>query len=308
MIIKAPPIGVSGQFRMVVSSDAEMQDVKHDTGYFDNLITDVGMNRMGTTNIDNVLTLVGRFGVGSGSAVPQFSDTALGNVVAQSSQNPTIVSETSEYLRGYSEAVLRYQFPQGAAAGNLSEIGMRAGDEQWSRALILNALGAPTTLTVLPTDFLTCFYSIRFSIPKVDAVYNIDVDYGEDGIVPTLVTCRPLGANSTLTNGWVIRSGRPASGSSGLRAHTGALVDPTATILSGPIGYVPNSVFEPYIQNSFQKYTTLKAGLADINSSNLRSFQNNTLPGNWQIEFDPPLVKNNTHTMDLTFGVSWARA
>lgn len=88
MNIKLPAVRLGGRFRAVVSKDAECKQVVDDTGFFDNLITNTGMNRVGevTTNspstIDSFRNLCGRFVVGSGSAEPQFTDTALQNPVA----------------------------------------------------------------------------------------------------------------------------------------------------------------------------------------------------------------------------------
>src|SRR5690606_3150722 len=216
MNIKLPSVRLGGQFRLVVSKDAECKKVVKDTGFFDNLITNTGMNRIGevTTNrggsIEAFRILCGRFVVGSGSAEPQFTDTALQNPVAFASADVVLNNESSNYDRGWYEITVRHQFEQGQAAGNLSEIGIQhtsTSGPLWSRALILDGQGNPTTITVLPDDFLTCYYTLRIMIPKEDAVFNIDVDYGEDGIVPTVVTGRPLNANSSnVGDGWGLQT------------------------------------------------------------------------------------------------------
>src|SRR5690554_1835389 len=216
MNIMLPAVRLGGRFRAVVSKDAECKQVVEDTGFFDNLITNTGMNRVGevTTNSGNTLNgfiaLCGRFVVGSGSAEPQFTDTALQNPVAFASANPVLDNESSSYERGWYEITVRHQFGQGEAAGNLSEIGIQhtsSSGPLWSRALILDGQGNPTTITVLPDDFLTCYYTLRIMIPKEDAVFNIDVDYDEDGIVPTVVTGRPLEAdNSNPMSGWGLQT------------------------------------------------------------------------------------------------------
>ena len=318
MNIKMPTTALSGQFRMVVSEDAEMERVKHDTGFFDNLITDVGMNRVGTTSLDsfsvNVFpNLCGRFVVGSGSATPAFTDTALQNPVAFASSDPVLDNESSNYERGWYEITVRHQFGQGQAAGNLSEIGIQhtsTSGPLWSRALILDGAGNPTTITVLPDDFLTCYYTLRIMIPKEDAVFNIDVDYDEDGIVPTVVTGRPLNANnSSISAGWGLQTAA-ISNRAYLQFYTGGLADPTASNPLGSTAASSTNTFStvPYVTNSFERYVTRTNGLNEHNSQELRTARVNALMGAWQIEFDPPLQKNNTQTMQVTFGYSWARA
>jgi len=312
MRIKAPELSLEGQFRVVVSSDPDLANVTQDTGWFSNLITDVGLNRIGSYDSSTSSGILGRFVLGAGSAQPQPADTALQIPIVRAPADFTEDSSTSSYEDGYAQYVYRYQFGQGVAQGNLSEIGLQVdsnGGPLWSRALILNAAGEPTTITVLDTDFLTVYYSLRVYIPKTDAAYNIDVDYDEEGIVPTVATCRPLNANSAaLSNAtsWRFQTFRAAAG----RFKNGGLAEATA---SSPLGSdagttVSSPTKKPYVEGSYEMWITHRAGLNDANSDTLRSFPVNSMLGSWQVEFDPPLRKNNTHTMDLTFGISWARA
>lgn len=318
MNIMLPAVRLGGRFRAVVSKDAECKQVVEDTGFFDNLITNTGMNRVGevTTNAQasaqSFSALCGRFVVGSGSAEPQFTDTALQNPVAFASANPVIESESSNYDRGWYEITVRHQFGQGQAAGNLSEIGIQhtsTSGPLWSRALILDGQGDPTTITVLPDDFLTCYYTLRIMIPKEDFIFNIDADYGEDGIVPIVVTGRPLGADgASPTLGWGLQTAAPIWGY--FQFYTGGLAAPTA---NNPLGSAIGSQTAdfsvvPYVTDSFERYVTRTNGLNEHNSQELRTARLAALMGYWQIEFDPPLQKDNTQTMQVTFGYSWARA
>lgn len=319
MNIMLPPMRLGGRFRLVTSKDAECKQVVEDTGFFDNLITNTGMNRVGevTTNTDTTImafsSLCGRFVVGSGSATPQFTDTALQNPVAFASANPVLDNESSNYDRGWYEITVRHQFGQGQAAGNLSEIGIQhtsASGPLWSRALILDGSGNPTAITVLPDDFLTCYYTLRIMIPKEDAVFNIDVDYDEDGIVPTVVTGRPLAANSsTPADGWGL-STAITSNLAFLQFYTGGLAVPTAIQPLGSAIGSQTTTFSnvPYVTDSFERYITRTNSLNQHNSQELRTARLAALMGRWQIEFNPPLQKDNTQTMQVTFGYSWARA
>lgn len=320
MNIKMPTTALSGQFRAVVSEDAAGERVKHDTGFFDNLITDVGMNRVGivTTGAADSMgafsVLCGRFVVGSGSATPAFTDTALVAPVAFASAEPGLDSQSSSYERGWYEITVRHQFGQGQAAGNLSEIGIQhtsLSGPLWSRALILDGAGNPTTITVLPSDFLTCYYTLRIMIPQDDAVFNIDVDYDEDGIIPTVVTARPLAANSSSsTNGWGLQTAATSGSRAGLQFFSGGLAMPTANDpLGSKVANETNSfTVVQYVTDSHQRFLTRTNGLNEHNSQELRTARLDALMGRWQIEFNPPLQKNNTQTMQLTFGYSWARA
>src|SRR5690554_2606082 len=319
MNIMLPAVKLGGRFRLVTSKDAECKQVVEDTGFFDNLITNTGMNRIGEVNTNTTVTgsafntLCGRFVVGSGQTPPAFTDTALQAPVAFASANPVVDSESSSYDRGWFEMTVRHQFGLGEAAGNLSEIGIQhtsASGPLWSRALILDGQGDPTTITVLPDDFLTCYYTLRIMIPKVDAVFNIDVDYDEDGIVPTVVTGRPLSANDSNTvQGWGLQTAITSTFAD-LHFYTGGLAAPTASNpLGSTIGSRTTSFSNiPYVTDNFERYITRTNGLSEHNSQNLRTARLSALMGEWQIEFDPPLQKDNTQTMQVTFGYSWARA
>lgn len=222
-------------------------------------------------------------------------------------------NESSNYERGWYEITVRHQFGQGQAAGNLSEIGIQSGSASgplWSRALILDGQGDPTTITVLPDDFLTCYYTLRIMIPKEDAVFNIDVDYDEDGIVPTVVTGRPVRANNSASvQGWGLQTAITST-TAYLQFYTGGLAAPTATSPLGSTAATRTASFSaiPYVTDSFERYITRTNSLSQQNSQNLRTAQLDALMGCWQIEFDPPLQKDNTQTMEVTFGYSWARA
>lgn len=327
MNINLPTFGMSGQFRLVVSKGPGERDVKHDTGFFNNLITDIGMNRIGvfayrgsigaSTGLTTFRSLCGRFVVGAGSAAPQVTDTALQSPVAFASADVSRVSESSSYTRGWYELTVTHEFGQGQAAGNLSEIGIQHASPSgplWSRALILDGAGNPTTITVLADDYLTCYYTLRIMIPQEDAVFNIDVDYGDDEIVPTVVTARPLNANdSSITRGWgfnCAKIGDLSSSYSDLHFYPEGLASPTSSLPPGSPVTSPVHGWQeiPYIDGSFVRYLTRTTSPNQLNSTNLSTARLHALMGAWQINFNPPLQKNNTQTMQLTFGYSWARA
>src|SRR5690606_6355279 len=143
---------------------------------------------------------------------------------------------------------------------------------------------------------LTCYYTLRIMIPKEDAVFNIDVDYDEDGIVPTVVTGRPLAANSSTVGGWGLATANASNWPSDFTFYSGALAAPTAMnplgSISGPS--VRGFSIVPYVTDSFERYVTRTNGLNEQNSQNLRTAKLQALMGCWQIEFDPPLQKDNT--------------
>src|SRR5699024_8554447 len=132
----------------------------------------------------------------------------------------------------------------------------------------------------------------------------------EDGIVPTVVTGRPLNANSSSPfRGWGLQTAITSSWAY-LQFCTGGLAIPTATQPLGTrIGSKTTSFSTvPYVTDSFEPDVRRHNGRTEHNSQELRTAMLDALMGKWQIELDPPLQKDNTQTMQVTFGYSWARA
>src|SRR5690554_1495146 len=89
-----------------------------------NLITDSGLNRWADTPLTTMTT---RLEVGSGTSEPSPTDTALQNLVAWATGRTTTDSslQTSE-LPYYGRTAWEWEFGEGDAAGNLSELGFRS--------------------------------------------------------------------------------------------------------------------------------------------------------------------------------------
>lgn len=164
-----PRIGMKGRYKM----DAMRPDgrIRPLTGWFDNLITDFGLNRLGTS-ANNYPDCC----VGSGNTAPANSDTTLASFVAGGAaiiSTSGSVQPTSPYFGSRTNI---YQFAQGAAAGNLAEVGVGpngSGTQLWSRALILDSGGSPTTITVLSDEFLNVTYELQFYPSVVDATGTV---------------------------------------------------------------------------------------------------------------------------------------
>src|SRR5690348_10025514 len=173
-----------GFFRLQVY-DSEGNCTK-DTGFFENLITNQGLNQMGNS------PYTGSFGlkyinthssVGTGTTPPTFADTQLTSFLAQWPTTTTGYegSSSSSYTAGpppYWSQIWKYTYATGTAAGNLSEVGVGvfiSGDTQprlFSHALILDGGGSPTTITVLSTEVLVLTYELRVYPDTTDNPYS----------------------------------------------------------------------------------------------------------------------------------------
>lgn len=118
--------------------------------------------------------------VGTGTDVPLVTDTLLQSQVAISS-NGVSQSGTVSYDEILDEitctTVMRYTFALGAVVANLSEIGIRPSSvtDLFSRALIVDGSGDPTTITVTADDQLIVDYTLTGTISRT-VNYTMDLD------------------------------------------------------------------------------------------------------------------------------------
>lgn len=305
---------------MVVSKDKECKEVVHDTGWFENLITNGGLDRFGThaptnssgSNPEDTWRghALPQFHVGSGNTAPAVTDTALQTLVASvNSGGPT---RSANYATGYAQDIYSAQFGEGVAQGNLSEIGIGNVTDLFSRALILDDLGNPTTITVLSNEFLTVYYTLRVNIPQSDVVTTVSIDI--DG-VPTnhTVTIRPAWANTVgALTGWMIFGSWNAyilrefvkAYSGGLGSVTTGPSTATSNPFPGDAGGTRVSL--GYTPGTYERYCRCTWVLAEGNN-NVQSVLWKVGPGNWQASFSPVLAKDNTKELILDLGYKWAR-
>lgn len=273
-------------------------------GPFPNIITDQGLDRMG----DNGGWMT-NCQVGSGNAAPSATDTSLetwvagvGSIFSNTSSTQTT---SSPY---YARQVNVYRFGTGAAAGNLSEVGVgwgTSGSTLYSRALILDGGGSPTTITVLSDEVLDVTYEWRVYPPMTDATGSISISgVSYDYTLRAAATSIYKGPGP----GWGVASpGGSDSGYSnfGNTAYTGAIGAITGTP-SGATGNAPARTDLSYTSSSLYRDVQHVYGLTTVTVS-IRSLTFSFGWNSYQIEFDPVIPKTNANQLTLVFRHSWAR-
>lgn len=166
-------VGIKG-YITVELIDARTQRVKRKLE-FPNLITDAGINFVlgGTGNIG---LLLGAFKVGTGTATPAATDTALVNQVAATSES----ASPGNGVRGIGPANAYWfertvrTFMENEANGNLTEFAtgnQLVGGTIWTRMLFKDGVGTPTAITKTSAEQLRITYEHRMLIPA-DATQN----------------------------------------------------------------------------------------------------------------------------------------
>ncbi|WP_251258216.1 hypothetical protein, partial [Enterobacter hormaechei] len=133
-----------------------------------------GLDLLGTTDDTYVYTFCR---VGSGNTAPAVTDTVLVSQVASSSTQQAINNGVDRSGAFYAWVRRTTRFTTGTAAGTLAEVGVSptTSGPLFSRALILDSGGNPTTITVLPDETLDVTYELRLYPTLTDATGTVDI-------------------------------------------------------------------------------------------------------------------------------------
>lgn len=299
------PTRIQGHWRLDVRRpDGRIRETRR----FPNLITDAGLNAIGTS--DDWLRYCA---VGTGSAAPNVSDTQL---QAQVGSRTNTIQDSNNSAQGsppyYGFTSKTFRFGAGAAAGNLAEIGIFTAATSgicWSRALILDSMGSPTTLTVLSDEFLDATYEVRIMVPTDDVLDTVDIT----GVGTLDLTIRAANATSLQ---WAPGGGFRAGSIGGVyfaALYTGAINESVTGAPSGTSANASSISVASYGDNNLYREST---ATWDLNAANftIRStlWSLGTTDGAgglgaMQAEFSPTFAKTNSQILTLVYRHTWAR-
>ena len=245
MKIRLPKQELSGHYKLEVRRHGELI---HDTGWFDNLITDTGLNAIGEA-VD-----IGRYAmVGTGNSIPANSNTHLESQVAYSDNNTNGSSsaygvETAAPRYGWSR--LTCPFAQGAVVGNIAEVGIGwATTSVFSRSLVSPAI------SIIAIDQLTVVYELRMYLPTVDVTGTVAI-----GSETYNYTIRPINADATAYAGDVSRGWAPKVLELGASARNWVQYSAYSSWY-GAIGYGAPAVLQTNVGADAPKTTDGGAGI-----------------------------------------------
>lgn len=290
-------IKVRGFFKLIATDANGKERLLAD--WFPNLITNGGLDQLG-----GAATWLTGCSVGSGNTAPADTDTQLSSIVASSSNIIGTASSVLAVSPYYGSRINTYFFAAGAATGVLAELGLGLSPTAlFSRALILNSMGAPTTVTVAGGESLTVFYEFRNYPPLTDTTGTVVIG----GLSYNYIA---RAANVGGSN-WAPSKLGDIGGGALTTAFAGAI----AAITGGPTGtnqaedsgadvaYTPGSLHVD--RNSV--WGGASANFGGINSLLFLAGQINASLGQFQVGFNTPIPKDNTHSLTLTVRQFWAR-
>ena len=308
-------VGLHGEVKVIVKrADGT---VRLDTGFFPNVITNLGLDAIGNNH-----NLFDYCAVGGGNSTPLNTNTKLDNFLAVGSE----ISSTSKYdydpvrdTEFYKcSRTVGYRFT-GLDNKNISEVGLVSSNNPalhsaLTRTLIKNNAGEPTIITVLSGEILELQYRLWqvFDLKDKDQVVTAMIDGVE---VPVNVKIRLAGVGGTSINGnWNYSNtvGRDVTyqGSNGPRFGTGEIGNITGQN-SGLTNEYSAMSWEAYQPSTYKRKFYVNTSIIQAVHP-IRSFLFCTGLGAYQVRFgtvdgDLPIDKTNQDILQLGFEMSWGR-
>ena len=292
--------------------------------WFDNLITDVGMNFLGSAGSSQDNLAYCR--IGTGNSTPANSDQAL---VSQTGATNTVGTGGAFGLSVDGTYIYRRvskRFAAGTISGvNLAEVGMsytNTGNNLFSRSLLKDLSGNPTTITLLADEVLDVVYELRMYLPAQDIEFAATID----GAANTVTVRRAT--QTQQVNNWAARVGfsiHPDSLGTEQGYSTYCEFDGLENAIAaatgwynGGTGFKATKVTNAYVANSHQRTVTLTfpltvanyatgIGFVTIGTSSSTDNRAACAFGPWGLIFATKLNKTNARIATVNFGVTWAR-
>jgi hypothetical protein len=317
------PLRLKCAGRYKISLRREDGSLRQETEWFDNLITNQGLDYIGTGGTDYNLafssnSFLTRCAVGTSSATPAFTDTTLGAQLAAQPPYGTVGDITAyspSYVAGppaYLTASHTYTYTLGAVVGNITEVGVGiypVGSVStdpiavFSHALIMSG-GSPTTISVTSADQLEVTFELRWYVDTTLNPYTVTISgtgYSGDS----------LSLTTALSTAFVLASSidanAPGNNTTRCYVYNGSIGTVT-TAPSGTSADLGQAPIPSYTTGTYTKSYTYSANTTTGNlSGGITAIAIQTTKQCWQFSISPALAKDSTKTMTLTFAVSWAR-
>ena len=307
-------VGLYGEVKVIVKRADDT--VRLDTGFFPNVITNLGLDAIG-----NDKDLFNYCSVGGGNSKPLNTNTKLDNplqvgspISSESKYDYDPVRDTEFYK---CSRTVGYRF-EGLDNKNISEVGLvgayASGQHPaYTRTLIKNSAGEPTVITVLSGEILELQYRLWqvFDVKDKDQVVTAMIDGVE---VPFNVKIRLAGVGGNLGGSWsyaaVVGAPLTFQGNGRHRFGTGELGEITGQN-SGITNVYPGLSWEAYQPSTYKRKFYVNASITAAVHP-IRSFLFFTGLGAYQVRFgtvdgDLPIDKTNQDILQLGFEMSWGR-
>lgn len=256
----------------------------------DNMILDQGFEQLIVGSVTPSQIAFISFGVGSSSQSVQPTDTGLIAPIAFTS-NPATTTHGWSAEGGFGWSRASRSFARGAASGNISELttGYAASNTSaMARALVRDALGNPTTITVLSDEVLTITWEWRrwwsASQPQM-------VEYLVDDVTKT----------TTVSYNQSIRTTTSGLGSGGTNPMAGSLISSSGGVFIGEFTRTFSETQGNPSVSAIDPSGNGDSGAASIYEGRVFPYD----PA--YATFDPPIAKTNEFRLEIRHRISLTR-
>lgn len=282
--------------------------VVREIGPFSNLITNAGLDAVaGSMFIDGLR-------VGTGNIPPTFSDTGLVAQVAASTSLQSSSYALNQTADKYYRATRTYRFGAPGVSHNIQEVGAFDGDVMWSRALVVDGDGNPTSFSWGADEILDVTYTLRRYPPLTDLETTMTVNSTTYDVVCRAADAANWGwlSESNIALGATLAEG---NGGSGSQVFSGAIGTIDGTPTGQMLGSSTSRSNFAYTSGNFYRDGQVIWGPTSGNG-NINSFLIGYMPMSFRlpdyrfqvgIVGGGPLVKTNAQTLALNWRVTWAR-
>lgn len=303
----------AGEVRFVVENNG----VKRlDTGFNKNIILNQGLHFFGGGKGEDMMSYCL---VGSGNSAPTVTQNQLDNCVAgvQLEEFGASHSYTPDASNTYKCSLTRKYVFTTLAGQNISEVGLASiysspsSNYLCTRALVKDAGGNPTVLSLITGDTLTIYYKLWAVHSTLDTDQVISMSDGVGGSKNYNVKSRLAGVGDAGYS--ALLSSIFNMGSNSCQFYTGDLAVITG-YLDGYVGIASSVSIDAYA-NDFSKTIRIKANTSTSNGS-IRSIFLGQNEGNafglHQVRFgrvsdNAPIAKKNTMELTIPVKFTWGR-
>lgn len=309
-------LGLSGRYKLEqYSEDGEIKF----SSEFNNLITDDGLTMMGTFEATGTNGYMQWVALNSDNSEPTPDEGVEAGDVEYRSSTATRTSDT--YIETPEQGGVlsrRFILPALTSNQNFSSIlvGMRfdgAGRRLFSRALIRDLQGEPTTLTGLTGDIFIVTYNLEF-IPQGEVSGTLELTGAKGGTYEW--TARPAnidsGTDGTSNNflGRRLRAAMNAVGTTSAtnRTYTGDL-GPTTGVPTGTVNTAVTDLVADVTSLAEEHRTLITYRNGNrAHPTTISCYVCRMGPFCYQIQFFPPIIKSNPGVLEFNFEIQWGRA
>ena len=304
-------LSFAGEFKFVLTRN---DGSTFETEWMKNIITNIGLDKIGIAGMSDSTFIAGVLRLGTGTSTPSVTNTQLDNQIVWTGRATT--ANSIDLANAKCSTTHTYRFNKGSVIGNITEMGVgwdTTGNTLWSRSLITDSNGNPTSINVTSIDQLTVFYRCNMIVPTNTITGSLNISGVEYTYTGRIANFNQWSSFSSVPNYSIVR----ISGSYPSAGGNNSTLGPTSGSISNSQStqWLPVENGGPYISGTYyldQVFVVpdwafnFSVGTPPVVGIKTIRFDIDARLA-YQFEFNPIIPKDNTKTVKITFRFSWGR-